>query len=129
MLNSSFERIFFGDMPEEALYDARYIPSSPSINEDMFGVKTDFNVVGFNGKGGEPLDKIFEMDFTYQLIYSIEKGNPGFPEKETFEECMRLFIERNSLFHVWPYAREFVSSSTIKMGFPPVILDTKAIVL
>lgn len=66
----------------------------------------------------EPQSNIaFEMEFTYKLIYYIEDL------KEFDLEYIKLFNKRNVPVNIWPYARELISSSSTRIGFPTLIIE------
>ena len=35
---------------------------------------------------------------------------------------LQEFAEVNGVFNVWPYCREFIQTTTARMGLPPVVL-------
>jgi len=61
-------------------------------------------------------EKIFSFDFVIHIQYSIKKIS-DWDEKEVDH-----FIQRNMTMHVWPYARELVTSMTKRAGLPDVVL-------
>lgn len=58
-----------------------------------------------------------KIDFSLKIQYRIK--NIANYEKEYLDE----FRQRNIPVNVWPYAREFISSSTTRLGYPALIID------
>ncbi len=59
-----------------------------------------------------PADCFLRIEARFALMYALR--SPEGLEQEHFD----AFAERNGIFNVWPYWREFVQSITIRMGLP-----------
>lgn len=59
--------------------------------------------------------KIAEVGCTFEAIYALK---PGF---EMTLAHAKAFAAANALFNVWPYFREFLQSTTVRMGLPPIV--------
>lgn len=56
----------------------------------------------------------FEIAATYLLVYEV-------PSLDGIkDENVRAFGELNGVFNAWPYWREFVQATTVRMGLPPL---------
>ncbi len=62
---------------------------------------------------GEPLVSI---ETSFELQYRLPEGFHVDPQTLT------TFAETNGLYNVWPYWREFVQSTFVRMGLPPLVL-------
>lgn len=66
--------------------------------------------------------KALSINVTFMLVYEyLVKGGPT--ERE-FDKYLRAFSNVNGVFNVWPYFREFVQTTTTRMGVPAYILPT-----
>lgn len=62
-----------------------------------------------------PTDKVLgEITALYSVLYELVS--------EINEEALIEFGNRNAPFHLWPFWREFLQSSSGKMHLPPVVL-------
>ena len=66
---------------------------------------------------GRPSDKddddvILLIEETLRASYEIPR------EKEFDKEAMNLFAHTNGTFNLWPYWREFVQATSVRMGLP-----------
>jgi len=64
---------------------------------------------------GSP-DPIITIHATFELEYSIP------PETAPTSEELAAFAGANAIFNAWPYWREFVQSTCVRMGHPPLLL-------
>lgn len=58
----------------------------------------------------------FKINLTFLIEYSIEgldKFDNGYVE---------MFVLRNVPINIWPYAREFISSLTTRIGYPALVI-------
>lgn len=62
-------------------------------------------------------DELLEMSVGFSVVYEFDLREVV--EKGFFD----FFSKYSAVFHVWPYLGEVSSSTTQKMGFPPVYLD------
>jgi hypothetical protein len=60
--------------------------------------------------------EIFSIDCTFEVEYSLE---PGF--KPTSDQ-IRAFKDGNAIFNCWPYCREYIQDSIVRMGYPPLAI-------
>jgi len=65
---------------------------------------------------GEGRESALEVHATFELHYSLPEGF------QTTAQQLDEFARFNGVFNVWPYWREVVQNSFVRMGFPPVTL-------
>jgi hypothetical protein len=65
-------------------------------------------------EGSESENSFMEIEARFLLTYSIDSL------EDLTKEHFDAFGEYNGIFNVWPYWREFVQSSTVRMGLPPL---------
>ena len=59
---------------------------------------------------------LFTIEATFILNYEV-------PSRQNFEDKnLHAFAATNGVFNVWPYWREYVQSTTTRMGLPPITL-------
>lgn len=63
-------------------------------------------------------EKLFSIEFEMILYYSLKDINSLDDKRKLLEK----FIENNVPINFWPYAREYVSDLTMRMGFPPLYI-------
>ncbi|TKJ41336.1 hypothetical protein CEE36_08450 [candidate division TA06 bacterium B3_TA06] len=82
----------------------------------------------------KPTEKGFTVRHTYKL--GVVKGESGKhyariecsfiveyrSEKPMTDELFEIFEKVNLPLNTWPYFREFVQNSTVRMGLPPLVL-------
>ncbi len=56
----------------------------------------------------------FEVEAVFGLVYALTEAI----EKEDAD----AFARHNALFNAWPYWRELVQNTTVRMGFPPPLV-------
>jgi len=61
-------------------------------------------------------DPIVTIHATFELHYSIPA------ETAPSQEELTAFAASNAIFNVWPYWREFIQATCIRMGHPPLLL-------
>lgn len=88
--------------------------------------RTIVSRVCFNVQGNASIDgadeMVFTMSATFELHYSLSGFDPSAIPKDQCGHIMALFIRRNVRANLWPYIRELISSTSLKMGFPAVVL-------
>jgi hypothetical protein len=63
-----------------------------------------------------------EIQATFELSYEI-------PDEESFSsEELEAFAEVNAVFNAWPYWRELVQASLVRMSLPPLTLPVFRVV-
>ncbi|MED4533211.1 protein-export chaperone SecB [Metabacillus fastidiosus] len=90
---------------------AKHEVSSFKRDGDLFLVQTKFDIEGFIES-----QNVFSIDFQFEVIYFLESS------LSFEEEYLEVFTKNNVPVNVWPYARELVSSLTLKMGISALML-------
>lgn len=126
LVQSNVQREWFKAELPSITVELKSNPELIALNETEFNVKVNF-IVMTTTQPEQTLEKenILTMTFSYNLLYSIT----GFDQTELSpkekNEILELFCKRNVPINIWPYAREYISSMTVRMGFPALIIGTK----
>ena len=66
----------------------------------------------------EDVDKhpVFEITSVYLFEYELAEGFKPTPEE------LNAFVSNNGLFNCWPFWRELVQNTAMRMGLPPLTL-------
>ena len=110
--------------PFDDLKEARQ-PSNAAINievnheERIFKVKIALTLKLFlDPKNDEAASAAVEIECAFVLIY-------GVPSVEGLsDESLFAFARTSGLFSIWPYWREFVHSSTLRLSVPSILIPT-----
>lgn len=70
-----------------------------------------------DSKGAANDEPGFNLVFTFRILYSIDA------DYEPADDLIKELMHRNVPINIWPYAREFVSSMTARMGLLPLFLE------
>jgi preprotein translocase subunit SecB len=65
-------------------------------------------------KDASPNNYFVKIEARFAIVYALRAAE-GL-DHEHFD----AFAERNGIYNVWPYWREFVQSMTVRMGLPPL---------
>jgi hypothetical protein len=63
-----------------------------------------------------PEEILIRIEARFAITYAIHSTESLTPEN------YEAFSERNAVFNIWPYWREFVQSTTVRMGLPALTL-------
>jgi Preprotein translocase subunit SecB. len=70
-----------------------------------------------SGKTAASEEPMLRVELSWLVRYRLPQGF------STSDETGQSFLDRNVPVNIWPYAREFVSELTARMGFlPPLVL-------
>ena len=61
-------------------------------------------------------DALVSIETRFELEYRLPEGFRVDPQTLT------AFAETNGIYNIWPYWREFVQSTFVRMGLPPLVL-------
>jgi len=67
-------------------------------------------------QAGSPEDLFVRIEARFALTYAITS------QENLTEDNYEAFAQRNGVYNAWPYWREFVQSTTVRMGLPPLTL-------
>lgn len=108
-------------LPVAANVDVKFRPELQEVSAGTFKAKASFVV---SATTNDTKDKVFGLEFEICLVYSVPNLNEDFAQSPDGKQVLDEFINRNVPVNVWPYAREFISSMTVRMGFPAVVIGT-----
>lgn len=74
-----------------------------------------FEVVGF--RDGDHKARTFEVSAEFRLDYAVRGDLSSFSDGQ-----VKAFGEFNAVFNAWPYWREFVQSTTVRLALPALVL-------
>lgn len=93
----------------------RFVPESDETPGRLFVDLTFKMKVRPDPEEDEP--ELASIACTFALTYQLNRGMP-----DDARDLLPAFAETNSVLHAWPYLREFVQSTTWRMGLPPLSL-------
>lgn len=64
-------------------------------------------------------NNVVNIDATFRATYSVESTDG------LTQECFDAFGSLNGLFNIWPFWREFVHNTTLRMGLPALTLPVQ----
>lgn len=85
-------------------------------------VPVEFSVKVFNHSEDAQVSSQTEEPLLFQISFKLNVSYKMSEDREWEEEIIERFIKTNLPINVWPYARELVSSTSTRMGFPPLFL-------
>jgi preprotein translocase subunit SecB len=110
--------MFFPEMAEGTFRANIRYPSvevAKREEKNQFIVKAQFSLVSRNKEDPSSEPRI-AIGAVFILVYSV-KAIADFSDKE-----LTAFAKTNGVFNAWPYWREFVQSTSTRMGIPPIIV-------
>jgi hypothetical protein len=85
---------------------------------DRFFVRLRFTLKIVEKEAGEPKPSLVEMMARFVILYDLsERGG-------ITRDGLVAFAGSSGVFSVWPYWREFVHSTSLRLAVPPIILPT-----
>lgn len=120
--NTTIERHWAGTgQPSRASVEIEFSPEQPVFVGDELWVKAKFAVKTVTEEdGGSDAKPVFTLRFELGASYLVSQGNDL--AVADYEDELRHFAKNNFPINIWPYAREFVSSISVRMGFPALIM-------
>lgn len=106
------------DLPEEPNFEISSKVKSVAQEGNVLRICSRFQVHGTVGDS----EKFISILFEFELIYDLSSMDSATIESSDWDELLELFVNRNVPLNIWPYAREFISSSMVRMGFPPLLI-------
>jgi hypothetical protein len=93
-------------------FDVDFKPGGFKISGERLFVETDFSfAISIENDGGRT--QLVRIECQLQGQYNLL---PGYTPTEPQIEAFRV---ANAVFNCWPYFREYVQSSVVRMSFPP----------
>jgi len=129
-----FVGIFLTDTTTKRNWSASHLPTSPRVTvsysvdepmltEDVLKTQMSFRVEA-KCRDKRTSRKVFSLKFTLQLSYRLAEFDASAVAPDALSEILRFFARKNVPLNAWPYAREYVSSSTVRLGFPALVIST-----
>lgn len=88
---------------------------SYKINNNILEVYPYFRITGILEENQE------EVAFDIEFTYCVEYEKSGLDKFE--EQYIKFFTRRNVPINIWPYARELISSLTMRIGYQALIIE------
>ncbi len=82
-------------------------------SESQIDVRLSFTLTSIKDDQVE-LDPILLIEATFVLTYILDSWN-GVDERN-----LTAFAATNGVYNAWPYWREYLQSTTVRMGIPPI---------
>lgn len=105
------------------VFDDRAAFESPIFPSDSLQVAFNAKsrqvtvIVSLGVQAGKGKDKLAEVSAIYRLIYQVKDTFSG----DMMAERASAFCHLNSLAHVWPYWRELLATTCLRMDLPPIL--------
>lgn len=120
----------FEETSETTTVAVSFSATAPVIVDGQLWAKGKFRVRA-NSKEteGEESTQVFLLEFDIEARYSIKSGTEA-PSQDfaKYKQELERFASHNLPINIWPYAREFVSSMTVRMGFPPLFIGVYKVI-
>ena len=87
----------------------------PDPAPDGFAVEVGIELAAHEG---DDRREVLRLTAEFRLAF----GHPDLAALD--EQNLRDFAESSGLFSAWPYLREYVQSTTVRMGLPPIVIPT-----
>ncbi len=99
---------------DEDIYKTLQVKFKTSTAKNQDGLIVSIELaLNTKGKGDA---KSFELNCDFLLAYELTS------DEEFNQEHLDAFGALNGMFNVWPYAREFTQSMSLRMGLPPLTM-------
>jgi len=104
--------------PETPLRIEHGLNGEAEANRDsnQIAVRVSFMVRANAADGSEAAEAAFHVEAAFHLGYTINSFDG------ISDEHVQAFGKMNGVYNAWPYWREYVQSTTVRMGFPPLTL-------
>ena len=113
-------------LPPSSPFNIAYKVGDFHLGAGHLTLETDFNLVVFEaGKEQEysSSEPMIRIDCRFEAQYSLA------PEYIPTEREIEAFRSANAIFNCWPYFREYIQGTTIKMGLPALVIPFLRIVV
>lgn len=114
LLNFSFRR-------ERKIPGKLEIQMTPKFELVSFDQGSILTLANFHLIMQTEVEHIFfaEIKGQYVVSYRLHDENASFGE-----DIIKEFVKRNLPVNIWPYIRETISDATVRMGLPPLFINT-----
>lgn len=104
------------DQPGPWVADAKLdINGNLDSSKDLVEASVSVMITATQGTSHE---EVAVIRTTWFVRYHLRKG------LVVGHDLIQAFVQRNVPINIWPYVRELVSSLTMRMGMPPLLLPT-----
>lgn len=107
------------EFPKSPEVQFRFEPLSSDVHPEVVTTSYQFEVKASDTDTG---NGVFSIVVVYSLQYSL--GELAVPSSDDLVLLAQEFSKINGPVHVWPYVRELVSSMTVRMGFPALVIPS-----
>jgi hypothetical protein len=86
------------------------------VRPDLLRVEITFRVSGVEEDDNEEgnAEQVLLVDCAYEVEYAIREGF------EITAAHVKAFKDGNAIFNAWPFFREYLQTSMLRMGMPPL---------
>ena len=106
-----YSRSRIDSMPATGLsFDIKFTPGTFTVEPGSLTLNTDFSFA-ISQEGDE--DSVIRIECRFEGQYYLVADYAPSPEQ------IEAFRTANAVFNSWPYFREYVQNTTVRMGFPP----------
>jgi preprotein translocase subunit SecB len=84
-----------------------------SDKEDVFRYAIKFTIKAVDNENSLP---VFQIDAEFCVIYKAKEGTK--PDQDE----LKAFGMTGAVYNAWPYAREFVQNTLVRMNLPPFVM-------
>jgi hypothetical protein len=88
---------------------------SMDVEKDRLLVAPEFHLVAHRAAESASPPSLL-INATFILEYEISSAS------DLADEQFRAFARTNGIYNAWPYWREYVQSTTARMGLPPIMI-------
>lgn len=119
ILKSNFELSAIPDRTESGVdvNQAVQIGGAYDPDDEILQITGDFSIK-MTQVADEEFIEISSLSFSVLGIFSVPDDS-----QELSDEAIEAFATTSGLFALYPFAREYVQSVTVRMGLPPLTLD------
>jgi hypothetical protein len=89
-----------------------------AVPPERFFVRLRFTLKIVQKGAEDPKEPLVDMMARFVILYDLPKDN------SISAESLTAFAGSSGVFSVWPYWREFVHSTSLRLAVPPIILPT-----
>jgi hypothetical protein len=113
LLESRTEQRGFDEDPPSRIVTKIHVETNADVENNRIEVVPHFFLM-VKRQNASPEDYFVRIEARFAISYILNSS------ENLSQENYDAFGERNGVFNVWPYWREFVQSTTVRMGLPPL---------
>ena len=116
MIESNLIRNPLDDGGEGSLTCTHGYKAEHKYNESDKTLVAHVSFMASGGRADVEDDELFKVEAAFVASYAFSDDEPIAPE------AVDAFAKLNGVFNCWPFWREYLQSSTVRMGLPPLTL-------